>query len=117
MYRAYGYDDLLLYVGCTKDVGNRLKQHRQSSRWYYRSEIIKVRNFESAEYAAEVERRAISRLCPVQNIQHQRDYRSRLKAVTRDKSAFVDRRPRSEKLIGEIDAFMRGQFSPVISVE
>lgn len=64
VYRAYGRDGSLLYVGYTSDLDGRMKAHRSSSAWYKEMADIRTKGFASRERAMAVEARAIRLLSP-----------------------------------------------------
>lgn len=68
VYRIYGADGRLLYVGMTGDLRQRFWQHA-SQRWFLLAETIRVEWFATEKAAREAERQAIRAEHPQRNIQ------------------------------------------------
>lgn len=61
VYRLYDKDDELLYIGCTSNVGNRVRMHRKYSprsaifaHWIARIESVEYPNYQTALSAERV---------------------------------------------------------------
>jgi predicted GIY-YIG superfamily endonuclease len=68
VYRIYGADARLLYVGMTGDLQKRFGHHA-SQRWFLLAETIRVEWFATEKAAREAERQAIRGEHPERNIQ------------------------------------------------
>jgi hypothetical protein len=68
LYRFYGADDLLLYIGLTCNPGQRFMHHRDNKEWW--SEIIRIalEQFPDREALVAAERAAIKAEKPLYNI-------------------------------------------------
>lgn len=42
VYRAYDADDALLYIGCTKNLKDRLAEHRRIAPWFSQMERVSL---------------------------------------------------------------------------
>ena len=70
VYRAYGEDDQLLYVGMTDDVGQRLRGHRyQGSAWLAEMAYPTVESYSDRDSAHIAEIEAIISESPLYNVQ------------------------------------------------
>jgi hypothetical protein len=70
VYRTYGADDRLLYVGMTDDVGQRLKGHRyQGSAWLAEMAYHTVESYSDRDSAHIAEIEAIISESPLYNVQ------------------------------------------------
>jgi hypothetical protein len=70
VYRAYGADDRLLYVGMTDDVGQRLKGHRyQGSVWLVEMAYHTVESYPDRDSAHIAEIEAIISESPLYDVQ------------------------------------------------
>ena len=67
LYRAYGVDDLLLYVGITLNPGSRLPTHREQAAWWKRIVRIEIEWHFSRSEAVDAENAAIATEGPVYN--------------------------------------------------
>lgn len=70
LYRCYGADGSLLYIGITNDFDRRMRNHRNKSRWFGlvdRTEEQKVIGRYTAQH---LEERAIKAEKPAYNRQH-----------------------------------------------
>lgn len=68
LYRFFGSDDALLYVGITLDPGRRFKQHREAKPWWSDVKNITIEVYPDRESVLEAERRAIERERPKHNV-------------------------------------------------
>lgn len=69
VYRCYGDDGRLLYVGASVNVEARLAQHRTSSWWGWMLDRVEVTSFPDEATARAAEREAIATENPRFNIQ------------------------------------------------
>jgi len=76
VYRIYGADDCLLYVGMTGDLRKRFADHA-SQRWFLLAETIRVEWFATEATAREAERRAIRSEHPRRNIMDRKEREER----------------------------------------
>lgn len=67
VYACYDASGVLLYVGGTKNVRTRMRQHRKMSHWSEMVSRVMTRGYSGRPRALEVEARAISLLKPVHN--------------------------------------------------
>lgn len=67
VYRAYGSDDRLLYVGCTARPLNRLHTQSQSE-WWQHAAYMTFEHFDTRSVALEAERVAIEDEDPLYNL-------------------------------------------------
>lgn len=67
VYRLYGADDQLLYVGIAKRFGSRWEQHAKEQPWWDQVDHQTVNWFASREDALLAEKRAIHEEMPVYN--------------------------------------------------
>lgn len=70
LYRLYGDDDRLLYVGISLSVASRLSQHSHDKSWWADVRHITVEHFENRTTAAWAERLAIRNEKPLHNVAH-----------------------------------------------
>jgi hypothetical protein len=89
LYRFYGVDGALLYVGITCDPGSRLKQHRAGKEWWNEVAHIELEQYATRAGLERAERNAIvaelprynidgSEPCPCQECASQRRFREDL---------------------------------------
>lgn len=69
VYRAYGANNCLLYVGISYNVQSRLKSHKRSAKWHELMTSHTCEWFDNRELAEQKEAVAISREKPIYNIQ------------------------------------------------
>lgn len=67
LYRFYGADDRLLYVGVAKDIKKRWKDHELVQRWWHLIERNSVTWLESREAALAAEATAVDEEAPLYN--------------------------------------------------
>jgi predicted GIY-YIG superfamily endonuclease len=60
LYRCYGVNDLLLYVGLTCNPGQRFTQHRDTKEWWRDIDRIKLEQYPDRATLVEAERTAIT---------------------------------------------------------
>lgn len=72
LYRMWGDNHRLLYVGITKRGYGRMYNHARMSEWWRQVITISLEHYPSREDAMAAEARAIHREKPIYNIQHQR---------------------------------------------
>lgn len=70
LYRHFGADGALLYVGVSLSHVARLSQHSDHSHWYSLIASVKIEYHESREAALIAEREAIIKEKPLHNIKH-----------------------------------------------
>lgn len=70
LYRHYGADGELLYVGISLSAINRLIQHSDGAAWFPRITKVEVEKFEDREAAIEAEIRVIKEERPLFNRHH-----------------------------------------------
>lgn len=71
LYRIWGDADLLLYIGVSKDFGNRWKQHAKQQPWWDEMKRLTADEwFDSREEAEAAERKAIKAERPKYNVTH-----------------------------------------------
>lgn len=68
VYRIFNADDELLYVGVTKNIAARMKQHQRSQAWWPSVASITTTWFETVEAASAAEIAAIQTEQPSSNI-------------------------------------------------
>lgn len=88
LYRHFNKDGVLLYVGITLRVIDRLAQHSNQSCWYDQIAYIKVEYFETRDEAIKAEQLVIVREKPLFNKQFNPEAR-------KDKVAVVSKKPRT----------------------
>jgi predicted GIY-YIG superfamily endonuclease len=67
VYRMYDAAGVLLYVGMSADVGERMGAH-ESKRWWTRVASVRIAHYPTRARAAEVEADAIALECPEYNV-------------------------------------------------
>lgn len=72
LYRHFGIDGTLLYVGISLSWPARTKAHMQGSRWFDQVAKVEIEQFPTREDALEAEREAIKREKPKFNVIHNR---------------------------------------------
>lgn len=92
LYRHFGADGVLLYVGISNDVLRRLLQHSERSGWFRRIARVEVEWLSSRRAALDAEALAIQREAPRWN-----RYRPRVKP---DDTAWYVLHPRSGRFDG-----------------
>lgn len=68
LYRMYGPDRRLLYIGLTTNLEDRLADHRSMKRWWREVATIELEHFSTRPEAVEAERRAIIDEVPEYNV-------------------------------------------------
>lgn len=68
LYRHFGKDGALLYIGIASDENRRRKQHLKSSPWFCIVHTIEIEEWHSRELAERMETAAIIREKPIYNI-------------------------------------------------
>jgi len=68
LYRFYGADDALLYVGLTRNPGRRFEKHAGDKSWWHAVARIQLEQFGNLADLREAERRAIAAEHPQYNI-------------------------------------------------
>jgi hypothetical protein len=72
LYRFYGSDERLLYIGISVNPWSRFKQHRDDKQWWDDIAQITMEKYPSRETVLEAERRAIGAEKPEHNVVHNR---------------------------------------------
>lgn len=73
VYRAYGPDGKLLYVGSTESFGLRREQHERRAKWYQPEIRWTTRIYASIAEAKEAELEAIAAEHPIRNVRGRTD--------------------------------------------
>lgn len=68
VYRFFGADDLLLYIGVTGSFGRRLEHHKCTREWFHQVQKITLVWYDNWETAAHAEVDAIVKENPVHNL-------------------------------------------------
>lgn len=93
------FDDAggLLYVGCTSNIKNRLRQHGRFSDWYPRISRVSAREYPGMERGLAIEARVIRRFAPEINVLSQRDEKKRMGTGSQGGSPWLTREGRAMK--------------------
>jgi len=67
LYRAYGPQDQLLYVGISSQWHHRLHQHEKTAEWIEQADYVKLERFSDREAVSLAEREAIQNEKPKYN--------------------------------------------------
>ena len=67
VYRAFSKDNELLYIGITKDLKNRIINHKSSKKWWIEVDRIDEESFDDRVSAMKAEARAIKSENPKYN--------------------------------------------------
>jgi hypothetical protein len=70
LYRFFGADGALLYIGITASLPNRLARHKEDKPWWCDVADIRVEHFQSRRAVLEAERAAIVAEKPLHNVRH-----------------------------------------------
>lgn len=70
LYRLYGEEETLLYVGMSMNLPARMTQHKVQKVWWQSVRHITVDHFDSRRAVLDAEREAIQSERPLWNIQH-----------------------------------------------
>jgi predicted GIY-YIG superfamily endonuclease len=65
VYTAFDADGDALYVGCTKNLDERMKAHRYGSDWFYKAERFHLRGPYTYTVARQIEREQLALLRPL----------------------------------------------------
>lgn len=84
LYRLFGEDDALLYVGVAKTFGPRWHQHAHSQPWWHEVRRQSVDWYPSREEAETAERAAIKAERPKYNKQHNEDWGAPRRSAKRE---------------------------------
>ncbi len=68
LYRAYGENGLLLYVGVSVNAINRASQHNKLSNWFKDIKKLDIESFNSRSELMQAERKAVAKEQPLHNI-------------------------------------------------
>jgi predicted GIY-YIG superfamily endonuclease len=74
LYRMYGHDGALLYVGITCDIGSRFTTHSADKPWWTEVARIEIEHYPTREAALAAERAEIKARRPRWNIIHNHDH-------------------------------------------
>lgn len=99
LYRAFGADDTLLYIGCSRSVDKRLREHRRSSAWFVDASRIDIDPLPAGTTRAEAEElelHAIAAERPPHNQAHNPD------RVGEVKKRRAERRARADQIEAEL---------------
>lgn len=77
LYRAFGADGTLLYIGISVDADRRIRQHAKCKPWWPEVARVEREIYASQWNAAAAERAAIQRESPVHNVRHDADLLSK----------------------------------------
>ena len=72
VYTFVGDDDEVLYIGCTRNVMQRVQQHAYERGWWGDVARIELQHFPNLPEARFAERRLIEEKRPVHNVKHNR---------------------------------------------
>jgi predicted GIY-YIG superfamily endonuclease len=104
VYRVKAWTGLLLYVGCTNDLGRRMNEHRARSPWFPLAHTVEVSNYPSAATALLAEREAIRLESPLFNrITYP-------EPTTYEADTLADRAEGDEAVAWAMDAILGGIF-------
>jgi excinuclease UvrABC nuclease subunit len=100
LYRHYGKDGTLLYVGVSLSAFQRLAQHRTNAHWFEQITRVEMETFSTRQQALNAERIAIINENPLFNIQFsEREAEARAAArVQRNKTIRATPNPATENL-------------------
>lgn len=70
VYVAFDADDRVLYVGCSHNLPQRMRRHRQTSPWHSLVARMETTEFPDMAEAETVERDKIQALRPIWNVDH-----------------------------------------------
>jgi hypothetical protein len=131
LYRAYGPDGSLLYVGISISALARAAQHSKESQWFSSLNTLKVQKFRTREEAMEAERAAIiserpkfniiynkSRRCAALNRPRQKDKKkaAKRKPVEQSKISERERYKNAFKSLGLAeDAFTKSELAAILN--
>lgn len=95
VYRLYGEPGTLLYVGCSAEPGNRMKEHRRSA-WWSQVRHSRVVWYGSKDEAADAEQQVILTENPAHNVGYTR---------------YAHASPRPDGGVGQVDPMDHGRAS------
>jgi hypothetical protein len=72
LYRAFGSDGALLYVGATTSIGDRVKAHSRTQPWWDEASNITLERYDTLEALLAAEKAAIQIEAPRYNTMHLR---------------------------------------------
>jgi excinuclease UvrABC nuclease subunit len=96
LYRHFGGDGTLLYVGVSISAFRRLAQHRGNAHWFGAIKRIEMQQFATREEALAAEREAIEREQPLFNIQF--SARQKIAIATARAQRIAEAKPVMKKL-------------------
>jgi predicted GIY-YIG superfamily endonuclease len=92
LYRHFGKDGSLLYIGISLSAINRLGQHKDHSHWFESISRVEIENFETREETIEAEAKAIFAEKPKHNIMRPRHNQLMLEEARKRKAAEDEKR-------------------------
>jgi excinuclease UvrABC nuclease subunit len=96
LYRHFGDDGTLLYVGISLSAIQRLAQHRDHAHWFEQIKRVEMQQFPTREEALAAEREAIAREQPLFNIQFSE--RQKMACATARAERIIKAKPVMQKL-------------------
>ena len=91
LYRHFGDDNKLLYVGISFNALVRLKSHRHDSTWYDKVKSVVIEKYETREDALIAEKNAIENEKPLFNIVYNKEKKDDLSELNPLKPIKLDR--------------------------
>ncbi|MCD9196042.1 GIY-YIG nuclease family protein [Streptomyces albireticuli] len=82
LYRLYGADKRLLYVGISHDPESRFKRHRRKKPWWHEVDGISIHWYDARHKAGVAEANAIATENPRYNVQGTAAYREQVRATS-----------------------------------
>jgi predicted GIY-YIG superfamily endonuclease len=76
LYRAYGPQNQLLYVGISGNWSERLHSHERNSEWMQLTDFVKLERYPTREAVEKAERQAIVTESPIFNKMHNLSFES-----------------------------------------
>ena len=105
LYRIFGDEDLLLYIGISDDFGRRWKQHARVQPWWDEKRRLTVEWHPSREDAEAAETTAIKAEKPRHNKRDAIPPAPRVRAITPPPATEVVRAPRRRREWGDSPPF------------
>jgi predicted GIY-YIG superfamily endonuclease len=76
LYRFWGKNKELLYIGISKSFGNRFNQHAHMAEWFAAAETVTIEHYPTRKSVEAAEKKAIRAERPLHNKTHNPDYES-----------------------------------------
>jgi predicted GIY-YIG superfamily endonuclease len=76
LYRFWGKNKELLYIGISKSFGNRFNQHAHIAEWFAAAETVTIEHYPTRKSVEAAEKKAIRAERPLHNKAHNPDYES-----------------------------------------